>query len=254
MTVSPAINLLKIGFTLHHSLPLQCIQCRHEFHDPDMTQADLPHPDFARLRRDYSQRSLSEADVDPDPIKQFITWLSEAVDAGANEANAMTLATADPGGSPSARTVLLKSVDQAGLAFFTNYNSRKARDLESNPRAALVFFWPELERQVRIEGTVTRTSEAESEAYFHSRPADARFSAAASPQSEPVASRQMLEQRIAALRKQHPAGDVPRPAHWGGYRVLPTRLEFWQGGAGRLHDRIEYLRDGSKWTVRRLAP
>jgi len=218
-----------------------------------MTQPENA-PDFAKLRRDYSKRSLDERDVDADPIKQLVAWLREAVDAGANEPNAMTLATCDPGGAPSARMVLLKAVDDRGLSFFTNYRSRKARELDANPRAALVFFWHELERQVRVEGSVIRTTDAESDDYFHKRPLDARIGAAASPQSEIVESRAVLEQQMNFIRQRHPAGDVPRPAHWGGYRITPTRLEFWQGRPSRLHDRIEYVHDNDRWLIRRLAP
>ena len=218
-----------------------------------MTQPENA-PDFANLRRDYSKRSLDERDVHPDPVKQLIAWLREAVDAGADEPNAMTLATCDTTGAPSARMVLLKSVDASGLSFFTNYHSRKARELDANPRAALVFYWPELERQVRIEGSVTRTTDAESDEYFHKRPLDARIGAAASPQSEIVESRAILENQMQLLRQRHPAGDIPRPAHWGGYRITATRFEFWQGRPSRLHDRIEYIRDNTRWLIRRLAP
>jgi len=218
-----------------------------------MTQPENA-PDFANLRRDYSKRSLDERDVHPDPVKQLVAWLREAVDAGADEPNAMTLATCDTTGAPSARMVLLKSVDASGLSFFTNYHSRKARELDANPRAALVFYWPELERQVRIEGSVTRTTDAESDEYFHKRPLDARIGAAASPQSEIVESRAILENQMQLLRQRHPAGDIPRPAHWGGYRITPTRFEFWQGRPSRLHDRIEYIRDNTRWLIRRLAP
>ena len=218
-----------------------------------MTQPENA-PDFANLRRDYSKRSLDERDVHPDPVKQLVAWLREAVDAGANEPNAMTLATCDTTGAPSARMVLLKSVDASGLSFFTNYHSRKARELDANPRAALVFYWPELERQVRIEGSVTRTTDAESDEYFHKRPLDARIGAAASPQSEIVESRDILENQMQLLRQRHRAGDIPRPAHWGGYRITPTRFEFWQGRPSRLHDRIEYIRDNTRWLIRRLAP
>jgi pyridoxamine 5'-phosphate oxidase len=223
-----------------------------------MLSMSEPHedscPDLSRLRREYSTRSLVEKDVYPDPIKQFIAWLNEAIAAGANEPNAMTLATATRSGAPSARMVLLKAVDSQSFSFFTNYNSRKARELEQNPHAALVFYWPEVERQVRIEGTITRTSESESEIYFASRPVDARLSAAASPQGEPVASRAILEARINELRKQFPDGNVPRPPHWGGYRLTPTRFEFWQGRPNRLHDRIEYHLANNTWAVQRLAP
>lgn len=220
-----------------------------------MPQIDRPVPDLTKLRTEYRQRSLSEEDVDRDPIAQFITWLDEAIKAGEHEPNAMTLATCTGDGAPSARMVLLKEIDQRGFAFFTNYRSRKARELEANARAALVFFWPELEREVRVEGDVTRTTEAESDAYFASRPLESRIGAAASPQSEPIADREILERRFSELRQRYPSGDIPRPPHWGGYRLRPTRIEFWQGRESRLHDRIEYMRDTSgAWHIQRLGP
>jgi pyridoxamine 5'-phosphate oxidase len=214
----------------------------------------LPHPDLAALRIEYSQRLLSENDVDRDPTRQFLLWLNEAITAKAHEPNAMTLATATRTGEPSARIVLLKAVDERGLSFFTNYLSRKARELDANPRAALVFYWPELERQVRIEGTIARTTAADSDEYFNSRPILARIGSAASTQSEPVLSRDVLEKKFQQLRDQYPDGNVARPAHWGGYRVTPNHFEFWQGRPSRLHDRIEYLRDDASWTIRRLSP
>ncbi|MDB5173972.1 MAG: pyridoxamine-phosphate oxidase [Phycisphaerales bacterium] len=215
----------------------------------------IPAPDFARLRIEYRQRSLTESDVDPDPVRQFLAWLNEAVAAKANEPNAFTLATSTRDGIPSARVVLLKGMSDAGFVFFTNYLSRKGEELDANPHAAMAFWWPELERQVRVEGEVARTSAAESDAYFNSRPPDARVGSAASPQSRPVASREELEELERALWKAYPRGEVPRPAHWGGYRLNPRRLEFWQGRPGRLHDRIEYVRDEhSGWVRRRLAP
>ena len=210
--------------------------------------------DFARLRHEYTQRSLSERDVDRDPIKQFVLWLKEAVDAGANEPNAMTLATSASDGAPSARMVLLKDINQEGFAFFTNYLSRKARELDANPRAALVFYWPELERQVRIEGDVVRTGEDESDAYFQNRPPQARLGSAASPQSEVIESRHVLEDRMRELSERYPQGNAPRPRHWGGYRVRPARIEFWQGRPSRLHDRILYVKEPAGWIIRRLAP
>lgn len=213
------------------------------------------YPDLSRLRLEYQQRSLTESDVDADPIRQFVAWFQEALNAKAHEPNAMTLATSTPDGVPSARIVLLKGVDGESFVFYTNYRSRKGRELDHNPRAALVFYWPELERQVRVEGDVDRTSAAESDEYFNSRPPASRIGSAASEQSRPIASRDVLEQQVNALRSQFPNGDVPRPVEWGGYRLKPRRLEFWQGRPSRLHDRIEYLREGGPaWVVRRLSP
>jgi pyridoxamine 5'-phosphate oxidase len=211
-------------------------------------------PDLARLRTEYRHHSLSESKVDADPVRQFLVWFNECLAVKANEPNAMTLATCDAHGTPSARIVLLKGVD-AGFVFFTNYQSHKARDLAQNPRAALAFWWPELERQVRVEGDISKTTDAEADAYFSSRPRDSQIGSAASPQSEVIASRQVIEDRAGTLREQFPTGNIPRPPHWGGYRLLPRRVEFWQGRPSRLHDRIEYVRDGSAgWLIRRLAP
>jgi pyridoxamine 5'-phosphate oxidase len=213
------------------------------------------YPDLARLRTDYQLKSLSEHEVDPDPIRQFVAWLNEALAAKLHEPNAMTLATCTGHGVPSARIVLLKGVDQQEFVFYTNYLSRKAEELDENPRAALLFYWPELERQVRIEGMTRRTSSADSDAYFRIRPAASRIGAAASIQSQPIASRQVLEDRVKELLAQFPDGNVPRPADWGGYRLKPHRFEFWQGRESRLHDRIEYnLEDGGEWVIQRLSP
>jgi pyridoxamine 5'-phosphate oxidase len=213
-------------------------------------------PDLARLRVEYQQQTLSEHEVDPDPMRQFLTWLNQAIAAQAHEPNAMTLATCTKDGRPSARIVLLKDMNPSGLAFFTHYQSRKGEELRENPHAAVVFYWPELERQVRVEGDVHPTSAEESDAYFASRPVQSRLGSAASAQSQVIPSRQFLDERMKLLQREYPSGDVPRPEHWGGYRLRPQRFEFWQGRPNRLHDRIEYIQDSQskKWIVRRLPP
>ena len=205
-------------------------------------------------RTDYSRLSLCESDLDPDPIRQFQRWFEEATLAEIPEPNAMALATASPDGRPSVRIVLLRGYDERGFTFFTNYESRKGRELESNPRAALVFHWPDLERQVRIEGAVEHASAEESDVYFQSRPAGSRLGAWASRQSEVIADRADLEARTRELERQYSDGLIPRPEHWGGYRVVPDVIEFWQGRPSRLHDRLRYSRQGSRWLIERLSP
>jgi pyridoxamine 5'-phosphate oxidase len=211
-------------------------------------------PDFAALRIEYALRALDEKEVDPDPLGQFDRWLHQAVEAGLREPNAMTLATSSRDGMPSARMVLLKGVDGGGFVFYTNYGSAKGTELERNPHAALVFFWNELERQVRIEGTVGKVSRQESDAYFAVRPLKSRFGAAVSPQSEVVPGREWLENRMRALEAEFGEAGPPRPEHWGGYRLIPERLEFWQGRQDRLHDRVLYLLKEGVWRISRLAP
>lgn len=207
------------------------------------------------LRRDYMFAGLSEADADADPFRQFQRWFDEASAAGILEPNAMTLATATPDGVPSARMVLLKGFDARGFTFFTNYESRKGGELASNPRAALVFFWVDLARQVRIEGTVERVSEEESTTYFQSRPQGSQLSAATSRQSAVIADRATLERAVAQAAQRYDGQQIPRPDFWGGFRVVPTTIEFWQGRPNRLHDRLRYRRAiDDAWRVERLSP
>jgi pyridoxamine 5'-phosphate oxidase len=210
---------------------------------------------LANLRREYTLAGLRRADLDPHPIAQFEKWFQQARAASLPEPNAMTLATSDKQGHPSARTVLLKSAGERGFVFFTNYESRKGRELEWNPHAALLFFWPQLERQVSVAGTVSRVPPDESAAYFKSRPKGSRLAAWVSNQSEPIPNRALLEKKLAALAEKYPDDDVPVPEGWGGFCVAPHRIEFWQGRANRLHDRFEYLKLlDNTWQVERLAP
>ena len=209
---------------------------------------------IADLRRDYRARALSEGDAHVDPVVQFRQWLDEAVRAELLDATAMTLATASLDGVPAARIVLLKDVSAEGFTFFTNYESAKGAQLEANPRACLVFFWADLERQVRVTGAVTRVDAAQSDAYFASRPVDSQIGAWASPQSRVIPGRETLEAAIAHAASRFGAGDVSRPPHWGGYAVAPETIEFWQGRPKRLHDRLRYQRASGAWTRERLAP
>ena len=209
---------------------------------------------MARLREEYETEGLSMGEAHPDPVRQFDRWFEEAVDASVPQANAMTVATVDGRGRPSARVVLLKGYDRSGFVFYTNLGSRKSEELTANPRAALCFLWLELHRQVRIEGPVQPVADAESDEYFASRPRGARIAAAASPQSREIADRTALERLVADMEAEFEDGEVPRPAHWGGWRVRPERFEFWQGRRHRLHDRIVYLPDRGGWRRVRLAP
>lgn len=210
--------------------------------------------DIAAIRSDYRLASLSETDVLPDPIAQFDVWFDEARRADVAEPNAMCLATASPDGYPSARIVLLKAVDARGFVFYTDYRSQKGRELADNPHAALCFFWQPLERQVRIAGAVQRVSREESAEYFLSRPPGSRVGAHASVQSSVLPSREVLEQRVAEVEARYPNGDAPLPDHWGGYRLVPESIEFWQGRSSRLHDRIRYDRRQGAWSRSRLSP
>jgi pyridoxamine 5'-phosphate oxidase len=210
---------------------------------------------IADLRQNYTLTGLSEADADPNPFKQFQIWFEEAVAAQLPEPNAMTLATIAPDGKPSARMVLLKDFDERGFTFYTNYDSAKGQQLTQTPWAALVFWWAQLERQVRIEGRVEKVSVQESDEYFVSRPETSQLGAWGSNQSQVIASREVLEERFAQLKEKYAGQEIPRPPHWGGFRVIPNIIEFWQGRPSRLHDRLRYrlLEDGS-WLRERLAP
>ncbi|WP_432708994.1 pyridoxamine 5'-phosphate oxidase [Pedobacter sp.] len=215
---------------------------------------DLTIETLQNLRQEYRSAALSEDEVEKDPIAQFAKWFTDAMTAQLFEPNVMTLATADKTGKPAARMVLLKGFDEHGFTFYSNYNSHKGHDLEENPRAALVFFWPDLERQVRIEGTVSKTNTEVADRYFHSRPIGSQIGALASPQSSVLPNRHILENKVLELTKEFENKDIPRPLHWGGYVVNPTNIEFWQGRPSRLHDRINYQLTDGQWTISRLAP
>ena len=209
----------------------------------------------ADIRRDYRLKSLNEADVASNPIEQFTRWWAEAMNGDIDEVNAMMLATATPTGKPSARIVLLKGYDENGFTFFTNYLSHKGQQIATNPFAALVFFWKELERQVRIEGVIEKILPQKSDDYFYSRPANSRIGAWSSPQSNTIPNRQILEDNEQAFKEKF-GDNIPRPEHWGGYIVKPNLIEFWQGRSSRLHDRIQYIKNDNvnSWQIERLAP
>jgi pyridoxamine 5'-phosphate oxidase len=237
-----------LPFTIHNS-PLTP-------HDSRLT---IPYLCFmsssiADIRRDYRMHMLSETEAAANPFEQFTRWWNEALRSEIDEVNAMTLATVAADGMPSARIVLLKGYDKNGFVFFTNYNSDKAREIEQHPKVALLFFWKELERQVRIEGTIKKLSETESDIYFKSRPLGSRIGAWASPQSEPISNREELESAYQKFETKFASGEVPRPPHWGGYTVKPVLFEFWQGRSSRLHDRLRYEPSEENWRIRRLAP
>jgi pyridoxamine 5'-phosphate oxidase len=210
---------------------------------------------IADLRKDYTLEGLSVSDINPNPFIQFKQWFDQAITAQLPEPNAMTVATVTPDGKPRARMVLLKGFDERGFVFYTNYNSHKGQELAQNPQASLVFWWAELERQVRICGRTEKASESESDEYFYSRPLNSRLGAWASNQSEVIESREVLEQRMQELQIQYQNQDVKRPPHWGGLRVIPTEIEFWQGRSNRLHDRLLYTRlNNGSWEIVRLSP
>ena len=210
--------------------------------------------DASSLRKEYTRAGLDRADLDPDPIVQFHEWFQKVIDADLHEPNAMILATATAEGKPSARTVLLKGYDERGFVFYTNYEGRKAKEIEANPTCALLFYWGELERQVRIEGRASRLSGEESDTYFAGRPRGSRLGAWASEQSRPVEDRGVLEERVRALEAEYEGRGIPRPPFWGGYRVEPQEIEFWQGRENRLHDRLVYRREDGAWRIERLQP
>lgn len=215
----------------------------------------IPNDVLANMRQEYKAKSLTEKESSGDPFKQFGKWFNEAVEAQLQEPNAMTLATVGPNNRPSARIVLLKGFDEMGFCFYTNYLSRKGKEISKNPFASIVFYWGDLERQVRIEGKIEKLSKERSEAYFHTRPVGSQLGAVVSPQSQLLPDRMVLEKRLELAASEYEGKVIPKPAHWGGYRVVPFSVEFWQGRPNRLHDRLEYvLMEKGKWKIQRLAP
>ncbi|HAC15499.1 MAG TPA: pyridoxamine 5'-phosphate oxidase [Bacteroidetes bacterium] len=211
--------------------------------------------DIDKIRRDYKSRSLDEADLHNDPIQMFLKWFDEAGQSGSLDVNAMTLATVDESGKPSTRIVLLKGVENDSFVFFTNYLSRKGQNLAANPNVSLCFFWPELERQIRIDGTCSKIASVDSEKYFRSRPYESQIGAWASAQSSIISSRTELENNFKSLMQKYPTPEsIPFPEFWGGYKVNPTEIEFWQGRSSRLHDRFLYLKQKNSWTLNRMSP
>lgn len=206
------------------------------------------------LRHDFTRQTLDRKDVHPDPVLQFEKWFKEAVDAKVNEPNAMCISTVSAEGKPSSRIVLLRNFNREGFVFYTNYNSRKGVEIEKNPHAALLFFWPELERQVRVEGILRKQSAEESDEYFNSRPRESKLGAWSSEQSKPIEDRNILDTAYDAYAKKFPGEEVTRPPYWGGYVLIPECFEFWQGRASRLHDRMLYVQEGQQWKIQRLSP
>lgn len=209
---------------------------------------------LASLRQDYAAATFDEKVAHPYPFSQFAHWFDQAMEAGIIEPNALTLATVDKDGKPSARVVLLKALDELGFVFYTNYGSQKGQQLQANPYASMVFLWLELQRQVRVEGYVEKVSQEESDAYFSVRPKSSQIGAHASPQSQVIPDRRFLEQRYQALEREFADTEIPRPENWGGYRLIPERIEFWQGRQSRLHDRLLYEKNNEGWNIKRLAP
>ena len=215
----------------------------------------IDNKSIASIRKVYKLQSLLEKDVDANPVRQFEKWWQQAIESSLDEVNALTLSTCSPSGKPSSRIVLLKGIHEDGFVFFTNYDSRKGREMEQNPNVSLLFFWKEMERQVRVEGNAKKVSEEESDEYFNSRPRASRIGAWSSPQSQTIEDREFLQENVLKYEKKFENTEVPRPVNWGGYIVQPRLMEFWQGRPGRLHDRLRYIQDGqNSWQIERLAP